>query len=38
MQAMQAPISQQRINTCTRPNITSTGEISILIIDETSKP
>jgi hypothetical protein len=38
MAAMQAPISQQRINVCTRPKSTSTGEILILIMVETSTP
>jgi len=38
MAAMQAPISQQRINVCTRPKSASTGEISILMMVETSMP
>ena len=38
MPAMQAPISQLRINVCTRPNATSADEVFILIIEETSKP
>lgn len=35
---MQAPISQQRINVCTRPKSASTNEILIFIIVETSTP